>query len=85
MPPLKLGIHQLAASEAIVVRTLMWLYGGRDGCNWVFADAPPYDAVLMFKILVLQSLYNLSDEPGLFSSPHVTRYDSMLSRLRAFT
>lgn len=47
MPPLKLGIHQLAASEAIVVRTLMWLYGGRDGCNWVFADAPPYDAVLV--------------------------------------
>ena len=47
MPPLKLGIHQLAASEAVVVRTLMWLYGGRDGCNWVFADAPPYDAVLM--------------------------------------
>lgn len=47
MPPLKLGIHQLAASEVIVVRTLLWLYGGREGCNWVFADAPPYDAVLV--------------------------------------
>ena len=26
------------------------------------AGAKPYDAVLMFKILILQSLYNLSDE-----------------------
>ena len=47
MPPLKLGVHQLAASETIVVRTLLWLYGGREGCNWIFADAPPYDAVLV--------------------------------------
>lgn len=47
MHPLKLGIYQLAASDAIVVRTLMHLYGGSDGCNWVFADAPPYDAVLV--------------------------------------
>ena len=47
MPPLKLGVHQLAASETIVVRTLLWLYGGREGCNWIFADVPPYDAVLV--------------------------------------
>jgi hypothetical protein len=27
---------------------------------------PPYDAVLMFKVLILQALYGLSDEPAEF-------------------
>ena len=30
---------------------------------------PPYDAVLMFKIMVLQALYNLSDEQAEFQIP----------------
>ena len=47
MPALKLGVHQLIPCDAIVVRTLLCLYGDQKGCNWVYADAPPYDAMLV--------------------------------------
>jgi hypothetical protein len=30
------------------------------------AGGPPYDAVLMFKVLVLQALYSLSDDAAEF-------------------
>ena len=43
------------AFRPLLDRALMRSTGGKGG-------RPPYDAVLMFKILVLQALYNLSDE-----------------------
>jgi len=40
-------VHRLSAAESVLVRTILWFYGHEENCRWVYADAPPYDAVLI--------------------------------------
>ena len=37
----------MSAAESVLVRTILWFYSHEENCRWVYADAPPYDAVLI--------------------------------------
>ncbi|EMO27344.1 transposase PF05598 domain protein [Leptospira interrogans serovar Bataviae str. HAI135] len=43
---------------------------------------PPYDAVLMFKIVILQKLYNLSDHQQSIRSTIVIRFKDFLELVK---
>lgn len=47
MSSLRLGTHALFPTDVELVRMLLRLYGIQGKCQWAYAEAPPYDAVLV--------------------------------------
>lgn len=47
MSYLKLGTHSLFPTDVELIRLLVRLYGQRGRSKWAFAEAPPYDAILI--------------------------------------
>ena len=47
MSSLRLGTHALLPTDVELVRMLLRLYGIQGKCQWAYAEAPPYDAVLV--------------------------------------
>lgn len=45
-PALRLGVYKLPAAETALVQTLLRLYASSGACRWIYASAPPYDALL---------------------------------------
>lgn len=45
-PTLRLGVYKLPAAETALVQTLLRLYASSGACRWIYASAPPYDALL---------------------------------------
>lgn len=45
-PALRLGVYKLPAAETALVQTLLRLYASSGACRWIYAGAPPYDALL---------------------------------------
>lgn len=44
-PALRLGVYKLPAAETALVQTLLRLYASSGACRWIYASAPPYDAL----------------------------------------
>ena len=45
-PVLRLGTYKLPAAETALIQTLLRLYAQNTASHWIYASAPPYDALL---------------------------------------